>query len=692
MKIFNKFIGHADKICVVAEKYSAALEYAKALGCEKKESYFANKKYVIVWTDGHLCTLYNPEDYDSKYKKWDKGDLPIFPNGFWIKVRRGKGEKIKLIKEIINRDEITAVCIATDSAREGNLIGEYLLMAIDNKKKVYRAMINALNKKEITEGFKDMKEDKVYRNMTLAAQARDEVDWLIGTNLSRAYSLTFSKKYYVGRCKTVILSLLCKRENEISTFRECVSYGILANFSNERYEYVGRMNSSVNSIEESNRIVEDIKNKPGKVSDISKEVKVVAPDELYNLNDLIRAVNRRYGYSSDLTYDIAQKLYEDHKLISYSRTDCRSVKASMMNDIKMTLSCINFGSFKEKISDIKEVKGLELFRSRCVNDEKVIEHTAIIPLPIDSITLQHEYSSLSLQEKNIYDLIVENFIDNFLDDNMYESISITTNVEKYDFTTRFQRTIEPGWRNAEKNLVPSVNKGDLVRVEDTKIEKKLSKPKARYNEDTLFELLENPGKFVEDINLKRILKESGIGTNATRALLIKDLIKNGYVVRDNKLIIPTIEGQELIKVIKTDKLLEPYFTAEVEQQLQKIQDGKLSKDELIKATMKFIEEHIEDLKAISSTDCKSKAIGKCPICKSGNIVPAGTKGYGCTNLKRTGCRFYVSREISGAYIDENQVKKLISKGETDILNFNGKSGSFAARIVIKDGNTKFKKA
>lgn len=688
MNILNNFL-EKTKMCIIAEKYDVAAYYAKILDCSKKDTYFEGDKYVIVWTNGHICTLYDPEDYDEKFKTWKIEDLPIFPNGFWIKVRPGKKQILNSIKEIIERQDITAVCIATDSAREGNLIGEYTLMAIENKKKVYRAMINALNEKEIKAGIKNMKEDSYYKNMTLAAQARNEIDWLIGTNLSRAYSIVYGEKYYVGRCKTVILNLLSKREDEINSFKSSLSYGVITKFKNNNCEYAGRLQYTVKTENEAKQIVKDIYNKPGKIDEINREIKSVEPDGLYNLNDLIRAVNRRYGYAADKVYDIAQKLYEEHKLISYARTDSRYIKESMINDVKVILNCIDIDKFMDKKGGINNI---ERFIKRCVNDEKVVEHTAIIPLAVDSV--QEKYKLLNTEEKNVYDTIVESFLNNFKENYEYESITLLTKVEGYLFITRQNKILKYGWRentSKDSNIV-DVSLGECVYVDDSIIEKRLSKPKERYNDDTLFAVLENPAKFVEDNKLKKILKESGIGTNATRALLLKDLIVNGYVIRDEKYILPTTSGMDLIKDIKTDRLLEPFFTAVIEQNLQQVQEGKMDKDQLIKEIMNFLEDHINALKNEVVPCKRSGSIGKCPFCKKGNIVKANDKGYGCTNLKHTGCRFYISSEILGTYIDEIQVKNLIKNKQTDVLRFNGPKGEFSARIILHGKETKFKKA
>jgi DNA topoisomerase-3 len=687
-KIKNKF--NRTKMVVIAEKYSAAEAYANALQCSKNDpSYFENDKYIIAWTDGHLCTLYDPEDYDSKYKKWDLNDLPILPNGFWIKVRKGKKKKVDIIKTLIEREDVNGVCIGTDSAREGNLIGEYVLMAIGNKKPVYRVMISALNNKEIIAGFNNMKTADTFENLTLAAQARDEIDWSLGINLSRLYSLLSNNQYYIGRCKTVLLSLLCDRENEINNFKASISYSIHADFSNSDYSYSGRLISKrkLVSKEDAQDIASILKGEKGTINSIIKEFKSVGPDPLFNLNDLICTVNRRFGYAADETYDIAQRLYEVHKLISYSRTDCRFIKSTMVDDIKMTINCIKIGKFCTKVHDIKDS---ERFIERCVNDEQVIEHTAIIPLCHEKLV--EVYSSLNEKERNIYDEIVNNFASNFLENHEYERIQVETDVKDYKFLTEGKKIINNGWKSKDysnEKVFDLMKEKDTVDLIDMQIETVVSKAPSRYTDDTLFRVLENPGMLVDDKTLKNVIKKYGIGTNATRALLVRDLVNNGYVIRDGRYLVPTIDGQNLIKELKTDRLKKPVFTAEIESKLQQIQEGSLDKDILIKEIYKFIEDHVNELKLNNTPIKKNKVIGECPICKKGKVVPAGSKGYGCTELKTTGCKFFISNEILGAKITDEQVYKLITEGKTGALSFVGEKGPFRARIKIEGKRTKF---
>lgn len=683
MGIFDNLLNR-KKICVIAEKFSVALEYAKALDCKNGDNCFEGKKHVIVWTDGHICTLYSPEDYDKKYKKWSLNDLPIDPNGMWIKARKGKEFKLKLIKKVIERDDIDKVCIATDSAREGNLIGEYVLRLIGNKKPVYRAMIATTGEQnEILDGFKKMKRNSVYKNMTEAAETRDMIDWLIGCNFSRAYSLINSKKYYIGRCKTVILSLLCKREQEILDTRQKIYYSISGVFDNSGNEYPGNLDRNLDNKLDAEALLK-LKNKQGEIVSIESHNKKEGPALLLNLNELIIAVNRRYGYSAEDVYEIGQKLYEEHKLITYARTDSQYITESMVDTLTDTaLSLINFKGIK------KEIKK-DLFINRCVNNEKVTEHPAITPLNYEYDIFKKKYKNLEEKEKNIYDLIVNVFINNFFGDFIYDTCKIVTRIENENFITNKIMVIEPGWQNKKIDIVEIGHKvGDKVTCKNIEIKKKLTKLPARYTDASLFEILANPSRFVNDKEHKKILKDQGIGTDATRALLLKDLINQEYVLREDNNLIPSSEGIELIRAVKTDNLKEPYYTAEIEKQLQMIENGEIDKDIVINKVRKFIDSHIKDLKEeLSET---TEIFGVCPKCKKGKIVLAGDKGYGCTNLRNTGCRFYVSKKIMGTEITVDQLKKLIKGGQTDMLGFNGKKGKFKARIVLDEEiKTKFK--
>lgn len=678
------------RLLVIAEKYSVASDYAIALDCRKRgDGCFYNDKYIIVWTDGHICTLYLPEDYDCKYKVWNMEQLPIIPNGFYLKIRQGKESRLKLIKLRLQSEDVTAVCVATDSAREGNLIGEYTLRVAENNKKVYRAMINTSNKEEIRKGFKNIRAADVYENMTSAAEARNEIDWLLGINLSRAYSLLYKKKMYIGRCSTVILSILCKKEKQILSTERKFYYIVSSSFKGDNIEYTGFLEEKIDSQIEAEKVRTAVKGKCGKISGMETSIIRVPPAQLFNLNDLLRAANRRFGYTSEDTYKIAQALYEEHKLITYARTDSRYIKKSDIDEAKMILNCIK----NEKMECVGcDINNINTFIKRCVNDEKVIEHGAIRPLNKDNIN--EKVNKLSREEKNVYELIVENFLANFCEDYIYNSTSIETIVNGYKFKTHLKKVIQAGWKGVEESeLNLSINKGNKVESIDVQVRKVLSQLPERYTDDTLMSVLENPGRFVESKKLKAILKENGIGTNATRALLLKELLDHEYIIREGKHIRPTVEGEELITKLKTDKLKEPFFTAEIEEKLQLIQAGNMNKDVLIKEIREFICDHINELKKeYIVKESKEKVIGRCPLCRNGAIVEtANHKGYGCTNLKNTGCRFYISKEILGAKLDSNQIKKLITNGKTDSMVFVGKQGTFNARIKLEGGKTKFER-
>lgn len=696
ISLFSKIMGKNKSlngtILVLAEKYTVAESYAKAMQCNKKDRYFENEKYIITWTEGHVCTLYDPEDYDNKYKVWNAEDLPIVPNGFWIKVRKEtkKKKQFFLIKELISREDVKAVFIGTDSGREGNLIGEYILMAIENEKPVYRLWINAMNFAEIISGFASVKPMSEYKNLSLAAEARDEIDWLIGYNFSRIYSLIDKKTHSVGRTKTVVLNLIYEREKAIENFKAESYYEIYALFKNKSFSYEGRLISNrINSKAAADKLVNKINQCEGTVIKMEKEMKNIPAPSLYNLNDLLRVVNRRYGYTAGHILEICQKLYEDYKIISYPRTDSRYIRKSMISNIPELFECNNFGKFKAHIYSIKNINH---FVIKCVDDSKAEEHTAIVPLYVKN--LNSIYDELNTEEKNVFDEIVFNFLAAFKEDYKYETTGIVTKVKDYLFSTKSKKVIDMGWKAIYRDNVYGTNldikEGDISRVEEVNIENKITRPQERYTDDTLLEVMENPGRFIEDKNLKRILREKGIGTNATRAQIIKDL-ELEYVIRDKKYILPTKEGKELIELIKIDELKQPYFTAEIEQDLDKIYDGTLNKDILVMKIIDFIRKNIDELKELYDLKPRKKSfIGICPVCNKGKIVKAAEKGYGCTELKNSGCKFFISNNILGTKINEKEVLNLITKLETNTLDFKGKRGCFKAKIILKGNKTEFK--
>ena len=361
----------------------------------------------------------------------------------------------------------------------------------------------------------DLKNEKnnEYKNMTEAAETRDMIDWLIGCNFSRAYSLINNKKYCVGRCKTVILSFLCKREEEILNTRQKIYYSISGSFDNSGSIYQGNLDRNLEKELDTINLLK-LKNKPGKIIDVESQRKSKKPPLLLNLNELIIESNRRYGYSAEDVYDISQKLYEEHKLITYARTDSQYVTVSMVDTLIETALALT------KFKGIEKIVNKELFIKRCVDDDKVTEHPAITPINYDYDVFIKNIKILKKRQKNIYDLIVNIFINNFFGDFIYDSYKIITRIDDENFITNKISVIELGWQDRKEEIADMTFKvGDKIICKNIIVEKKLTRLPARYTDASLFKLLANPSRFVEDKEYKKILQDQGIGANEKKRLL-----------------------------------------------------------------------------------------------------------------------------------------------------------------------------
>lgn len=698
MNIFNRFMKtkneqNVDKITLIlAEKREMAANIAAALinSSRTADGYIEGSQYIITWTNGHIFTLKDPEDYDLIYKQWKMELLPIVPDKFELRLRRDpkKANQYRIIKTLIGRDDVEKIVLATDSGREGQLLGRYVLDQLKNKKPVYRFWSSSLTKNAIIEAFNNLKPDSEYDGIYECARARAELDYLIGINFSRAYSLYNKFPISVGRCLTAMLALICKRDEEIELFKADYYSEVAAHFSPG---YIGKYinNDSTRITKEyALQIKNEIDGKKGEIQDISGQIIKQEHPLLFNLTEIQRTLNRKYGYTPQQTVDTLEDLYLIHKIVSYPRTPSMFITDNEAKELINIFKSLKFGKFEQYANYCLSVKKLPL--DRVVNNELVSDHPALIPL--DSET-SLKYNSLNEREKNVFDEVVFRFLSVFYDDYEYESIKIVTQIINYNFITKTQRIINLGWRAVyeedyepeEDNLKTSLKIGQCVGVNDVTILDKRTKPADHYTDDTLLDIMSNPKRLIKEENLKQALKGRGIGTEATRATLIETLIEKKYVKREQKRLIATELGRRIIKCIDIDLLKSVDLTADIEFNLEKIARNEVIKDEFMKEATKFVingVKYIKNKEPIPAAENTTKILGKCPKCKKGNIIK-NNGGYGCTEFQG-GCRFYVSEIISGTYIDEAEVKKLIKNGRTDMLMFLGKDNKFRARLVYND--------
>ncbi len=571
------------------------------------------------------------------------------------------------------------VIIGTDSGREGEIIARYTLMLAENNKYTTRLWTNSLTAADIIEAMKSRKTAEQYNNLFYAAQARDEIDYLIGKNFSRFYSLRDKRTHTIGRCQMAILNIMCLREKEIENFKAKGYYKLKACIKGKNRDFMATSVKDISTKYTAEILLSNIKERDGIIKKFNSEEKVIKSPKLLNLNDLQIICINKFKYTAEEVLDIAQTLYEK-KYLSYPRTEARMIKSTEVKEIE------------ERLINLSEIFKLEVKNenfNKIVNDEMIEDHTALMP-KIDKV---EEYSSLNEKEKNVLDQVIISYYAALQDDYRYIRNKIEIDIGGVDFEASDTETITNGFKNVygekEKKSELWFKEGEIVKVNNIKLESLITSPPGRYNEASLLQVLESPGKFLKDKELSKVLNDKGIGTVATRTKLITKLFDSGYVIKEKDKIIPTIDAMKLIDTI-LPAIKDPGYTAELEQKLQEIEKGEKHKDEVMKEVLSFLKESMEKLKGEFKEDEKSKRIyGICPICKSGKIVDAGTKGYGCTNLKINGCRFYVSKRILETYINEEQLKNILVKGRTSVLKFYGPKGAFKASIVLKEGKTKF---
>lgn len=644
------------KILVLAEKPSAGKDYAGVLGCnERHNGYLEGDNYVVTWTVGHLITLKEPHEYKDEWKKWDIELLPMIPDEFDIKVTEKGKAQFQIIKSLINRKDITSIINGGDAGREGELIQRYVLQMANNKKPVQRLWVSSLTKDAIEDGFKNLRKASDFDKLYESALARAQVDWLYGLNYTRLFTKKFGNGKDVlstGRCQTPLLRLIVDRDYEIDTFKPVPYYELIADFKDYVGKYIKNSDTKIMSKEDANKIVKDIKNNKGKITEVKEEKKSIPAPLLYNLNSLGQKMNRKYGFSAQKTLDVLQSLYETHKIATYPRASAKVISVSIFNEVKSNIGNIAFGDFADYVPKLK-IK----MDKRYVNDSKIEDHHAIIP-DFKNRNISSIYPKLSRDEKLLFDELVKSVLAIFMPNYEYASTVLTTTVNGHDFITRGQQELQIGWKSLYRDekefeevdsIGTRVSKGDIKGVVGADVLSKQTKPKARYTEA---QLLSDMEKF-------------GIGTQATMPGLIETLKSRNYISENKKALISTNFGKEFIKIINIDDIKSVELTALLEKKLEEIIEGKITREDLIRMTTDKLEENIDKVNESEEVMTASEdSLGICPFCKKGYVRE--TKfGFGCSDYK-SGCKFSIG-EMYGKKIVKSQVKTLISKGSTDTI-------------------------
>lgn len=559
---------------VIAEKPSVAMSIAKVLGANsRKDGYIEGNNYIVSWCVGHLIKMSNPESYDEKYRKWDIVDLPIFPDNYKYEISKYTKKQYGILKKLLTDEKVTQVINACDAAREGELIFRLVYNQAGCKKPIKRLWISSMEDKAIKEGFNSLKDGREYENLFRSALARGQADWLVGMNLSRYYSCLHNNNYSVGRVQTPTLAMVVDRDKSIRSFvkEKYFTVQIKAQDIDLETSRIDEKEKAKNLLLSIPELVE--------IKEIEKKRKITRPDRLFDLTTLQRECNKYFGYSAKQTLDYAQGLYEK-KLITYPRTDSRFLTDDMVSSVKAYVD--SFGN------DFDEKNFKSIF-----NSKKVEDHHGIIPT---SGSLKFDTRSLQASEEKVFELIKAKLLAARSGNLITENTKVICDVEGYEFTSRVTVVIDEGFtkyltsytKKKEDKVLPRLNKGDSLRIEDKKINEKYTNPPKAYTEDTLLKDMELAGK---DAKQEADIETKGLGTPATRAGTIENLIQKELIKRDERKLISTDKGEKLISLV-ADFLRNPNTTVDWEVKLHEISEGKADLKDFIGDVEKRIREVI----------------------------------------------------------------------------------------------------
>ncbi len=625
------------KTLVLTEKPSVARDIARVLGCKKNgNGCIIGDRYIVTWALGHLVTLADPEAYDNKYKTWRMEDLPMLPKHMKLVVIGQTSKQFKAVSTLLNSSEVDKVVIATDAGREGELVARWIIQKAACKKPMFRLWISSQTDKAIKEGFAALKPSAQYDNLYRSAQCRAEADWLIGLNVSRALTCKHNAQLSAGRVQTPTLAMIVKREEEILKFRPKEFFTVKADFDSFSAVYKdSRGQSRFFDEAAAKAIADDVKGKRGTLSEVKKTYKFKAPPAAYDLTELQRDANKKYGYSAKQTLSLMQSLYETHKLLTYPRTDSRYITKDVAATLSERLRAITIGPYKDAANAVLRTKPLST--KYIVNDAKVTDHHAIIP------TEQYvDLNKLTRDERHIYDLVVRRFLAVLSAPFEYDEVQVTVTIGKHKFYTKGQSVKSAGWKalynssledDEDENddigsyQLPPLSQGAPVFTKGVRISSGKTAPPARYTEATLLSAMENPTGQVDDGSLKDALKTAGgLGTPATRADIIEKLFDSFCVERRGREIFPTSKGKQLIEIVPAD-LKSAELTARWEQRLSLIAKGGADSRKFIEEMRTYASSLVS---SVRSGDAKYKHDNMtrepCPECGKYLLEVNGKKG------------------------------------------------------------------
>ena len=705
------------KTLVIAEKPSVGRDLARVLpgSFDKHEGYLESDDHVVTWAVGHLVQLAEPDEYDPKYKKWRMADLPIVPDEFRLVVRDERSRKqMSVISRQLKRKDVGDVVNACDAGREGELIFAWLYEKAGAEKTVQRLWLSSMTTAAIKSAFGDLRPREELARLEQAARSRSEADWIVGMNATRAATIrlrsSFDGAVSLGRVQTPTLAIIARREQEIRDFKPEPYWLVDATFEPQAGEpgrkYAGRFYQGTKqrlaTAQEADAVVAAVKGRSGQITKHETTRRKEKAPLLYDLTTLQREANNRFGFSARRTLSAAQRLYEEHKALTYPRTSSRFLSSDMIGEIKPTAAIV--GRQREYAKAAGYVTGLDVLPlGRVVNDAKVSDHHAIIPTQSE-----HPVAKMSDDDRRIYDMVVRRFLAIFHPDAVWDNTRLETTVEEHVFRTSGRVLVEPGWRSAYGELseqesraasaaddedeapdqsLPKLERGESVDTLEIASAEKETKPPRRYSDASLLAAMETAGKLVDDEELREAMKESGIGTPATRAAIIERLIDVGYIERDGRALVATEKGLNVIRLLGEHPLTSPGMTGDWEHRLTRIEQGDEPRERFMADIASFARSTVSELDAkLKDVRIPRANFGPCPIC--GHDIVENRKGYSCWSREDPGCGFVIWKSKAGKQLPAAVARELIATGRTakPVTGFKGRSGrSFRARLALEQG-------
>ena len=595
------------KTLVIAEKPSVGRDIARVLKCGKNnQGALEGEKYVVTWALGHLVTLADPEAYDERYKNWDMAVLPMMPEKFQLVVIKQTGKQYQTVKNHLYRKDIGDVVIATDAGREGELVARWILAKAGSRKPVKRLWISSVTDKAIRDGFAHLRDGRDYKNLYAAAEARAEADWLVGINGTRALTCKYNAQLSCGRVQTPTLAMIEAREKEIRAFQPEKYYGLTLTADGIVWTWQDQKSGSSRTFSKDRiqKIEEKVGGEKLTVDKVHKTTKKTYAPGLYDLTELQRDANKRFGFSAKETLNIMQRLYENHKVLTYPRTDSRYIGKDVAETLKERLKACSVGPYRKTAG--KLINQTLRINKSFVDDSKVSDHHAIIPTE-QYVQLEH----MTSDERKIYDLVVRRFIAVLYPPCEYEQTTLKAGCGGEVFTAKGKIMKQPGWQevydefqeeSGEEDIreqsLPEIKEGSQIIISRAKVNEGQTKPPAYYNEATLLTAME----------------KGGLGTVATRADIIDKLFNTFLMEKKDKDIHVTSKGRQLLELVPDD-LKTPELTASWEKKLLDISEGRLAKDKFIQDIRGYTEEIVSEIRTADGTFRHENLTNtKCPQC------------------------------------------------------------------------------